>query len=48
LLSPIFSERERCLPRRIESIDDDEMREVDMEEHDILRSGIPEYLGSQI
>ncbi len=31
---------------RIESIDDDEMREFDIEEHrEILAAGIPEHLG---
>ena len=40
----IVSDRSPCM--RIESIDDDEMREFDIEEHrDILASGIPEHLG---
>ena len=40
----IVSDRSPCM--RIESIDDDEMREFDMEEHrEILAAGIPEHLG---
>ena len=40
----IVSDRSPCM--RIESIDDDEMREFDIEEHrDIFAAGIPEHLG---
>ena len=40
----IISDRSPCM--RIESIDDDEMRGFDIEEHrDILAAGIPEHLG---